>query len=220
MMDNKIPNYLLNTIKCIYRNTKIRIKFNNGVSEPIHIHKGVGQGCGLSPVLFNIYFNKITQEFKTVIKKGIELNNRKLVNTVLYADDQILMATSQDELQTMAHHLNVITRKHKMTVYSTKTKPMAMLGNHIQRVKIVINDNIIEQETDFKYLGYRISEYGSDLEDKLQTYNKINVAIRRHFGKQMNRETKLRIHNITAKVAFKFGSEAWVLKRREERHLH
>ena len=44
--------------------------------------------------------------------------------------------------------------------------------------------NIIEQVTDFKYLGYRTSEYKSDLEDKLQTYNKINGAIRRHFGKQ------------------------------------
>jgi len=41
-------------------------------------------------------------------------------------------------------------------------------------------------------------------------------AIRRHFGKQMNKETKLRIHNITAKAAVKFGSEAWVLKKREE----
>jgi len=42
---------------------------------------------------------------------------------------------------------------------------MAMWGNHIQRVKIVINDNIIEQVPDFKYLGYCI-EYGSDSEDK------------------------------------------------------
>ena len=73
--------------------------------------------------------------------------------------------------------------------------------------KYCINDNIIEQVTDFKYLGYRISEYKSDLEDKLQTYNKINGAIWRHFGKQMNKETKLRIHNITAKAALKFGSE-------------
>ena len=31
-------------------------------------------------------------------------------------------------------------------------------------------------------LGYRTTEYGSDLEDKLQIYNKINGAIRRHFG--------------------------------------
>ena len=30
---------------------------------------------------------------------------------------------------------------------------------------------------------------------------------------------KLRIHNITAKAAFKFGSEAWVLKKREEQRL-
>jgi len=59
---------------------------------------------------------------------------------------------------------------------------MAMCGNYIQRVKIVIN-NITEQVTDFKYLGYRMAEYKSDLEDKLQTYNKINGAIRRNFGK-------------------------------------
>jgi len=35
----------------------------------------------------------------------------------------------------------------------------------------------------------------------------------------MNKEIKLRIHNITAKAALKFGSEAWVLKKREEQHL-
>ena len=81
------------------------------------------------------------------------------------------------------------------------------------------NYNSIEQVTDFKYLGYRIAEYESDLEDKLQTYNKINGAIRRHFGKQINKETKFRIHNITAKAALKFGSEAWVLKKREEQRL-
>ena len=44
-------------------------------------------------------------------------------------------------------------------------------------------------------------------------------VIRRHFGKQMNRETKLRIHNITAKAALKFGDEVWVLKKREEQRL-
>ena len=61
---------------------------------------------------------------------------------------------------------------------------MAMWGNHIQGVKIVINDSITEQVTDFKYLGYCKSEYKSDLEDKLQTYNKVNGTIWRHFGKK------------------------------------
>ena len=36
----------------------------------------------------------------------------------------------------------------------------------------MINDNIIEQVADFKYMEYRISEYKSDLDDKLQIYNR------------------------------------------------
>jgi len=75
------------------------------------------------------------------------------VNTILYADDQILMVTTEDDLQTMAHHLKIIARKYKMIISSAKTKSIAMWGNHIEGVKIVINDNIIEEVTDFKYLG-------------------------------------------------------------------
>ena len=67
----------------------------------------------LSHILSNIHINKIIQEFKIVIKKGIQLNNRKLVNTIPYAHDQILMATSEDELQIMAYHLNLIAGKTK-----------------------------------------------------------------------------------------------------------
>ena len=54
------------------------------------------------------------------MKKGVQLNNRNLVNTILYAGDQILIATSEDELQTMAYHLNLIARKYKMTIPSRK----------------------------------------------------------------------------------------------------
>ena len=61
-----------------------------------------------------------------MIKKGIQLNNRKILNTILYADDQILMATAEDELQTMAHQLNLTARKYKMTISSTKTNTMTI----------------------------------------------------------------------------------------------
>jgi hypothetical protein len=96
---------------------------------------------------------------------------------------------------------------------------MAVCGNHIQSVKSVINDNPIEQVSGFKYLGYLISDYKSDLEDKIQICNKINGVIRIHFGKQITKERKLRIHNITAKAALKFGNEAWVLKKTDEQGL-
>ena len=79
MMENKVTNYLINTIKNIYRSTKVRIKFNEYLSELISINKGIRQGCGLSPVLFTIYINKIVQEFKTTIMKGIQLNKGSIL---------------------------------------------------------------------------------------------------------------------------------------------
>jgi hypothetical protein len=67
-MEEKIPNSLLKTIKCSYKNKKASVKFNDDISDPIQINKGIRQGCGLSPILFNVYINKILQEFKMVIK--------------------------------------------------------------------------------------------------------------------------------------------------------
>jgi hypothetical protein len=46
-----------------------------------------------------------------VTNKRIQLTYRKLINTVLYADDHILMTTFKGELQPMAYHLNFIARK-------------------------------------------------------------------------------------------------------------
>jgi hypothetical protein len=43
---------------------------------------------------------------------------------------------------------------------------------------------------------------------------KINGIIKRHFGKMSNK-TKLRIHNITARTALRYGSETRVLNKRE-----
>ena len=69
---------------------------------------------------------------------------------------------------------------------------MAMWRKHIQKLQIVINGNIIERVTDLKYLGYRISEYEYDLEGKMQTHNKINGHIRRHFGEKNEQRNKIK----------------------------
>jgi hypothetical protein len=88
-----------------------------------------------------------------VINKGTQLTNREIINTLLYADDQILMAISEDELQTMAYHLNLRARKYEMNISSTKPKSMAMCGHPIQRVIIVINGIPIEQVSDLYTWG-------------------------------------------------------------------
>jgi hypothetical protein len=43
------------------------------------------------------------------------------------------MANSEDGLQNMAYHLNLTAREYKINTPSTKTKSMAMCGDHTKR---------------------------------------------------------------------------------------
>ena len=77
----------------------------------------------------NCLHEKVPKSFETCRtqqKLNINLERCAFRWFVLRADDQILMATSEDELQTMAYRLNIIARKYKMIICSTKTKSMAM----------------------------------------------------------------------------------------------
>jgi hypothetical protein len=54
-----------------------------------------------------------------------------------------------------------------MKISTSKTKSMGLCGKYTQRVKIVIDDKIIEQVSNFIYLGNLISNDEKDNNTKL-----------------------------------------------------
>jgi hypothetical protein len=58
---------------------------------------------------------------------------------------------------------------------------MEMCSNNIQTEKIMFDNKIIEQVSEFKYSGYVPSDHVSDMEIKLQSHLKINYIIKRNF---------------------------------------
>jgi hypothetical protein len=56
---------------------KTLMKFNAKLSKLAEINKGVYQGCPLSPVLFNIYLDKIITKWQKEDIKGILLPKKK-----------------------------------------------------------------------------------------------------------------------------------------------
>ena len=78
-----------------------------------------------------------------------------------------------------------IKRKRKI---KTKTKAMEMNGKRIPRVKI-INNKIIDQVTEFIYLGRHLSQYNNqkDIDRNLTKYNTLNESLKINFGKQMRK---------------------------------
>ena len=81
--------------------------------------------------MFIIYLDKIIQEWKLTNPPGIKLDRNALLQTLIFADDQLFLAKSEDDLQRSVHKLQPIPTKYNMKISETKTKAMAMNGKRI-----------------------------------------------------------------------------------------
>ena len=73
----------------------------HGTEDWFRIGKGVGQGCVLSPYLFNLYAEYIMRDARLdEAQAGIKIAGIN-VNNLRYADDTTLMAESEEELKSL-----------------------------------------------------------------------------------------------------------------------
>jgi hypothetical protein len=68
---------------------------------------------------------------------------------------------------------------------TSKIETLAMCGENLKRIKIELEGRVIEQVTEFTYLGNVICECKPDTEIKMHKYNKLNRMVKRHAGKQI-----------------------------------
>ena len=107
-MEIQTYSILLKAVVNIYTQNKIVIKFNNKLSKPAEISKGVCQGCPLSSTLFNLYLDEIITKRQKQDITGIKLSKNQQPSTLLFADYQVIIADTEDNVQKSAHKLNEI----------------------------------------------------------------------------------------------------------------
>ena len=93
LLDLGIGGNFYKVIKHMYSNSKFAVKKDNLMSDFGNYEKGVRQGDGLSPLLFNIYINDIDQIFHYDVTDPVGLDSTKL-NCLIYADDLLLLSES------------------------------------------------------------------------------------------------------------------------------
>jgi len=128
-----------------YTQNKIPIKFNNKLSEPVEIYKGVCQGCPLSPTLLNIYLDKIITKWQKQDITRNKLSKNQQLSLLLFADNQVIIAEREDNLLKATHTLNQLITEYGLTLSVEKTKSMTFKGRDAVRTKIEIDNKIIEQ---------------------------------------------------------------------------
>jgi len=91
-----IPDTVI-TIQCIFTHTKeILIQFNHKITKPVQNNKAVPQSCPLPAALFNVYLDEIITKWHKQDINGIKLSKNQQLSTLLFADDQVITADTED----------------------------------------------------------------------------------------------------------------------------
>ena len=120
-----IPEHLTCLLRNLYAGQEATAGTGHETTDWFQIGKGVGQGCILSPCLFNLYAEYIMrnvglQETQAGIKTA-----GKNMNNLRYADDTTLTAESEEELKTLLIKVKQESEKVGLKLNIQKTKIMA-----------------------------------------------------------------------------------------------
>ena len=98
-----IPDHLTCLMRTLYASPEAALRTCHRSTDWFQIKKGVGQGCILSPCLFNLYAEHIMRNAGlNELQVGIKFARRN-INNLRHADDTTLMAGLKLKLQYSGH---------------------------------------------------------------------------------------------------------------------
>ena len=96
-----IPDHLICLLRNLYAGQEATVRTGHGTTDWFQIGKGVCRGYILSPCLFNLYAEYIMWNAGLEeAQAGIKIAGRN-VNNLIYADDNTVMAESEEELKSL-----------------------------------------------------------------------------------------------------------------------
>ena len=120
-----IPDHLTCLLRNLYAGQEATVRTGHGTTDWFQIGKGVGQGCILSPCLFNLYAEYVMRNTGlNEAQAGIKIARRNISN-LRYTGDTTLMAESEEELKSLLMKVKEENEKVGLKLNIQKTKIMA-----------------------------------------------------------------------------------------------
>lgn len=213
-------------IRCIqnlYWNQTARIEVNGELTDEIAISKGVRQGCILSPLLFNIYSQRIFRESIEKERIGIKVKG-VIINNIRYADDTTILAGSISGLQKLLDKLTYVSELYGLKINIKKTKYMVVSRkNYHYGTLLKVNNNNVERVRSFRYLGVLINdqwdiskEIKSRVEMARDAFFKYKKVFTNH---DISLKTKSRFVKCYIWSILLYAVEVWTIKTTDEKKL-
>ena len=234
---------LLNGVKAFYRNASACVRIDGEMSDCFAIKGGVRQGCVMSPWLFNLYMDGVIREMKAgAVNAGVELctnDGKWLVNTILFADDTVLIAKSGNELQRLVNLFDSVCRRRKLKVNVSKSKvmvfercrrdvidfecPYRVRLESPKELDIRLNGERMGEVDEFKYLGSVFCKDGSmdgEMRERAIQGRKVIGSLGRMMRERtVSNDVKKGLRDGIIVPTLTYASETWVWNERQRSRI-
>ena len=166
LLEGGISGPFYNIIEDMYKYNISCVRNVDVLGDCFHSNVCVRQGDVLSPLLFNIYINDIT---KYIGEGNAPSLDGVVVNSLLYADDLVILSTDEMDLQDKLNKLVDFCDEWQLEINEEKSKIIEMRkrGSGRGESMLIKEKYMIEYVAEYKYLGVVITEKG---------YNKTSVT--------------------------------------------
>ena len=174
-----ITGNMYKAISSLYSNPRSRIILQDYSTDYFDCPIGVKQGDCLSPTLFSIFINDLSFEIRNS-NTGINIDiediagniDTTVLNILLYADDIVLFAENEEDLQSLLFIVQVWCEKWRLQVNLAKTNILHIRSKRKMQSKFVFifNNRPVIYCKFYKYLGCYINEHiDFDYTSKMQS---------------------------------------------------
>ena len=207
-----------------------RVRLNGRLSDKFNMGKGLKQGDSLSPLLFNILMDKIckdcnnkSRQFRTKIGHW---NLKPIhIQTLLFADDIAIIASTPDKLQQLLQIWEEKLKETHMIINTNKSKILEITKEkEKQEINIQMNGETLEVVEEFTYLGTVFTKNGKitrEVQQRIKKATNVYYSINHTIisKKEITEKTKLQIYNSVYKPTLTYGSESWPINTKIEKQV-
>ncbi|TWW62708.1 hypothetical protein D4764_04G0013550 [Takifugu flavidus] len=114
---------LIRAVQSLYQRSRSLVRIAGYKTDSFPVRVGLRQGCSLSPVLFITFMDRISRRSRGV--EGVEFGGRKILS-LLFADDVVLLAPSNRDLQQMLGRFATECEAAGMRISTSKSESMVL----------------------------------------------------------------------------------------------
>jgi hypothetical protein len=215
LLELNIDGKMFNAIKSLYSETTSKVRINLFTeTDWFNVPCGVRQGDPLSPTLFSIYINSLIEDIK---KTGIGIPIENIIIAILcYADDIILMAETEKDLQILLNVLYEWSSKWRMKININKSDIIHFRQKKKKQTlfNFKLGEETVAKVHEYKYLGLYLNEFL----DYKQTAKYLADAASRATGSMISKfkslgnvgfKTYSKLYYSGVAPILEYGSEVW-----------